>query len=718
MVTREVIAGTTATFVAIPLALAIGTLAFAPLGPEYASDGARSGLIAAGVGGLAVALTQTRSFVISSASSATGLMVAAFVTTMLTTADTSAAMLVDVIPIVVLLAGIVTLLLGLLGLGRFVAFTPQPIFAGFVSGVGLLILTSQIPKLLGMGSWTRVGSWIGEFGVQNLVRCGFGVALVALMIVLARRRPQLPSIAVGFLVGVVLYHGLGAIFPVIDLGTTIGAMPATTVHTLRDVFAAFDEDAWSVVAQRWRLVLTAVIPLALVIALESMIARRLAESLVDLPRASRRNLAATGLGSIAAGLVGGIPASGSPAQVTANFRAGGRDRLSVLSVCACMLLLLLFAPGFTAFVPAIVPSAVLVVVGFRLIDSGFVARIRTDIAASDPEGRKRAAFDLVTFLAVMIPTAIGELILGVGLGIAISVAIFLMRMGRPVVRRRSFGDLRRSKRIRPTSEALQLERYGHETLVLELEGVLFFGNADDLSLVIRRHATHCRQIILQMRRVNDVDSTGVDILRQAVDRARAKSCEIVLCHVGAALGPLHGAGPGSWQIFRDLDAALEWAENAVLARHRSPSQSVDSLPIGALDICAGLPAEDVERLATRITRARYEAGEVLCRAGEPADRMWLLAKGSVSIRTDEASSRRINAIARGTTVGEMALIEGGVRSATVIADEEVEAYLLTKESFDHLLSAHPQLANRLMHNLARELVRRLRQATTDVARAE
>ena len=715
---REVTAGITASFVAIPLGLAIGTLAYAPLGPDYAGEGARAGLIAAGIGGLAIAVTQTRSFVVSSVSSATGLMLAAFVATMLQSSGSAADVLIGIIPIVVVLAGVLSSLLGLLGLGRFVAFTPQPIFAGFVSGVGLLILSSQLPKLLGMGSWAKAATWITQFNAGTLGRCGFGLALVALMMVLARRRPQLPSIAVGFLAGVALYHGLGAIAPALDLGAPIGAMPAAQMHTARDLFRAFDEDAWSVVARNWQLVMTAVVPLALVIAHESMIARRLAESLVDLPRAARRNLAATGLGSIAAGLFGGIATSGSPAQVTAVFRAGGRDRLAVISVCVCTLLLLLLAPGFTAFVPAIVPSAVLVVVAFRLMDTGFVTRVRIDIATADGESRKRAIFDLVTFLAVMIPTATGELILGVGFGIAISIAIFLMRMGRPVVRRRSFGDVRRSKRIRATGEAQQLERYGHETLVLELEGVLFFGNADELSQVIVRHAARCRQIILDMRRVNDIDSTGANILHQAIERAAAKSCTIALCHVGAALAPLHGTAAQGWRIFRDLDAALEWAENALLGTHRLAGLSMYALPVGELDICAGLPAEDIERLGAHMTRARYHAGEVLCRAGEPADRMWLLAKGSVSVRADEAASRRVNAVGRGTSVGEMALIEGGKRSATVIADDEVEAYLLTKENFELLLAAHPRLANRILHNLARELVRRLRRVTDDLARAE
>ncbi len=264
---RELTAGLTTTFVAIPLGLAIGTLAFAPLGAEYASDGARAGLIAGGIGGLAIALTQTRSFVVTSASSATGLMIAAFVATMIETAGIPVGMLLDIIPIVVVLAGLLTLLLGMLGLGRFVAFTPQPIFAGFVSGIGLLILTSQLPKLLGMGRWAQASIWVGQLGAGTLGRCGFGLALVALMMLLARRRPQLPSIAVGFLVGVAMYHALGAIFPGIELGATIGAMPAMTAHTARDLFRAFDEDAWSLVAQHWRLILTAVVPLALVIAL-------------------------------------------------------------------------------------------------------------------------------------------------------------------------------------------------------------------------------------------------------------------------------------------------------------------------------------------------------------------------------------------------------------------------------------------------------------------
>jgi CRP-like cAMP-binding protein len=97
--------------------------------------------------------------------------------------------------------------------------------------------------------------------------------------------------------------------------------------------------------------------------------------------------------------------------------------------------------------------------------------------------------------------------------------------------------------------------------------------------------------------------------------------------------------------------------------------------------------------------------------------MWLLAKGSVSVRlgmADGHTGRRVASLARGTTFGEMVLLETARRSATVVADEPVLCYELRRESFAEMVTDHPVIATKLLSNLGRELTRRLRQTSEEL----
>ena len=123
------------------------------------------------------------------------------------------------------------------------------------------------------------------------------------------------------------------------------------------------------------------------------------------------------------------------------------------------------------------------------------------------------------------------------------------------------------------------------------------------------------------------------------------------------------------------------------------------------------------RLGRLLTQREFAQGETICSEGDEGDRMWLLAKGSVSVRLllgNGRGYRRITSLARGTTLGEMALVESARRSATVVADEPVICYELQRSGFDRLLADDPELATRLLANLSRELARRLRKTSDDL----
>ena len=135
------------------------------------------------------------------------------------------------------------------------------------------------------------------------------------------------------------------------------------------------------------------------------------------------------------------------------------------------------------------------------------------------------------------------------------------------------------------------------------------------------------------------------------------------------------------------------------------------LDLASHDFVRGLEPGELEAVGAVLQHRTFPKGSTLCAQGDDGDRMWLLMKGSVSIRiaaNDARGTRRLASLAQGTTVGEMALIEEGRRSATIIANEEVECLELSKAAYRDILGRHPAIAAKLLCNLLREMTARIR----------
>lgn len=141
------------------------------------------------------------------------------------------------------------------------------------------------------------------------------------------------------------------------------------------------------------------------------------------------------------------------------------------------------------------------------------------------------------------------------------------------------------------------------------------------------------------------------------------------------------------------------------------------MPLEEIDFLRGLSVDEIKLLSRTFKLHEFERGDIVCREGDAGDRMWLIVKGSVSVRLSiegKTQTRRIAGLGRGTTVGEMALVESVPRSATIVADEATTCYELARETFDVMLKEQPALATKLLGNLAREMARRLRQTSQDL----
>jgi CRP-like cAMP-binding protein/anti-anti-sigma regulatory factor len=285
-----------------------------------------------------------------------------------------------------------------------------------------------------------------------------------------------------------------------------------------------------------------------------------------------------------------------------------------------------------------------------------------------------------------------------------------------------FGHEIASKRVRPTGDVAILRETGPRRVVLQLEGVLFFGNADRLAHQVKHLFGRANTVVLDFKRVSDIDVSGATVLRNLVQRSREGGKHLVFCNVPAAqtsvIQSIFGhTAPAEPPVLLDLDTTLEYVEERALAEHAHRRAGVDLLSLHEIDFLHGLSADELANLEKAMTLREFAAGEILCHEGDAGDRMWLLLKGSVSVRlnvNDQRRSLRIASLARGTTVGEMSLIEAARRSATIVADEPVVCCELERSHFDALRHTQPEIAAKLLANLARELARRLRRTSEDL----
>lgn len=399
--------------------------------------------------------------------------------------------------------------------------------------------------------------------------------------------------------------------------------------------------------------------------------------------------------------------------------------MTALVAAAITLIVGLGFSGAIAAVPNAVLSAVLLGTGVMMFDAWSIKLVSRLVRNTAPRTRRRDFMDLVVVVAVMGITAMTTVVIGVISGCLLAALIFVVNMSRPVVRRSFQGHEIFSKRTRSAGDIAILQRNGHRRAVLQLEGVLFFGNAEDLSQLVKYLFERADMIVLDMRAVTEIDASGSTILGSLVARSSQQGKRLLFCNVApeqrAQVSDLFDDKQrADASLKTDLETALEWVEEEVLRTSLDERSRSGLLALEEIDFLVGISEQEMAELRKVLKLREFETGDVICREGDPGDRMWLLAKGSVSVRletTDHRGSRRVASLGRGTVFGEMALIEGVPRSASIVADEAVACYELSSEDFNGLLRDSPMIAAHIMRNTARELARRLRRTTEDLRHA-
>lgn len=489
---RDLLAGLTVGIVALPLALGFGI---------GAGLGAAPGLITAVVAGIVAAVFGGSRFQVSGP---TGAMTVVLVPVI---ADHGA----GAVPLLAVLAGVLVLLGGMLGLGRAVSLVPWPVVEGFTVGIATIIFLQQIPIMLqtphspGQNTLRATAQALQDADWSHApARIAITAAVAITMVVLRRYRPALPGSLVAIVVTALFVQVAG--LDVQTIGTLdIGAMQAGI-----DLPGAAELGD----------LMPAIVTIAALAALESLLSARVADGMSDLsPTDPDRELIGQGLANIAAGVAGGMPATGAIARTAVNVRAGARTRMASTFHGVVLLVVLLGAAAPVAYIPYAALAGVLMVTAVRMVD---VVAMRSLMRASRS--------DAVIFSITALTTIVFDLILAVEIGIVVTMVLVLRVMARTsTVEREADATIATSMEV---DDAELTSLLDSRILVYRLNGSLFFGAAhrfvDELTSLDR-----ARVLVLRLGGLHVLDSSGAHALTETIDAFDKRGIPVVLCGMRA-----------------------------------------------------------------------------------------------------------------------------------------------------------------------------------------
>ena len=714
---RRALGGAIGAFVSVAIVLSLGVVALAPLGAQAAAVGGPPAFVTVIVSAALFSVLSRCALPAGSPSSATAIIMAALVAEVARSHPISGDPRTVQVVIVcvgasVVLMGLLQVLMATLKLAQLSRYVPQPVLAGFLLGIAVLIALAQLPALLNLElPLLRIHGWRALLqGDPGSIALGLGTAVLIWQ--LARRAPRIPAALVGMLTGVAVFHAVRAAAPMLELGGTLG--PVAIPHTLPGLLDKLQSPgaAWTTLAPHASAVTITAVSLALVGSLESMLNFRATDQELGTRHDATRDLLAMGLCNVVGGLLGALPMVQVRARASAILRAGGRGRVAGFAAAAASALMLGLGSEGLSQLPRTVLAGVMLTIAVSLADPATWRLLRHGRSGGPAVRTSLMILGLVALLTVWQGTAAG-----VAAGLVLSTLVFMHGMNRSLVRSRTDALSQPSRRAYPPALEPRLEAQARQIQILELEGALFFGTAERVSDEAERLPAQTRFLILDLRRVGTIDESGVVVLRQLHARLARRGVELLLAGVapGGAqwqqLEPhLVGASGLGWgSCLRDIDRAVEFAELKLLADGPGGVDVIGArVPVEQCNLFQGLSAAQMEAVTGLLQTLRLKPGERLFSEGDPGLGLYVLERGSVTVVN--ARGQRYLSFSPGTIVGELAMLDGRGRTASAVADSEVEIHRLSREAMAQLAATDPALSTLLYRNIAIHLAQRLRLA--------
>ena len=574
---KDILGGSAASVLTVTFGLSYALLIFGgPLSP-YLSYGVAATFISSAILAAVIALGSSLRFAVSGPDSSTAAMtgiLAASMVERIVAANPSAPVLPPVLitlAVTTILTGVVLCCFGMTRMGRAIRYVPYPVVGGFLGATGFLILLGAVRVITGQRlQFATLGQFTDLLTLSKLA----AACVMALVLYTTWHRSRtsfgLPAILVGGVIAAHILFWLAGVSPTEAQAAGWSFQPPPSVTFMLPWSSdALGHYPWQLLAD----LSGNLVAVIFVTASSTLFNTTGIEVATNREANLERELNVTGLANILTGVFGGYPGCVSISRSVLNFNSGGTGPLSGLTVAAISLLMLAFAPTLLGYMPKFVLGGLLIYLGADALHKWIV------------QSRRRLSItEYLSLLAIIVIIVQWGFIAGILIGVVIGCTTFALSASRIDSIKFSFdGSEYRSSLDRSREQLAVLAAHGGAVQGLNLQSYLFFGSANRLyqhvKALLTRHP-ECRFLVFDFKLVTGIDSSAAYSFAQIKRTAHDRGIRLVLVNLQAAAEKALRSSEfisNEVSIVPELDHALEWCENEIIAQHEGHGDEQASL---------------------------------------------------------------------------------------------------------------------------------------------
>jgi len=553
----DLFGGITAGIVALPLALAFGVSS--GLGPDAGLYGAIFiSFFAALFGG-----TSTQISGPTAPMTALSMVVIAGI---IAANDGDVDKALPAILTVFLLAGIIQIGLGLIGLGKYIRYIPYPVVSGFMTAIGLMIILTQVAPSLGYNAKEDIEfvetfkAEAEELILENILKEEAGEGILVLenfretvyraekitsKDILRESQTLAANKASGVLGAVRVFSRMIQNINLLELALSVGTIliifgfkrittkiPSTlaALVVMSGISVAFDlkykpieeipfgfpmpnleifsSFSFSSVSPYIFTALT----LAILGAIDSLLTSVVADNMTKTKHKPNKELIGQGIGNSIASIFGGIPGAGATIRTVVNINAGGKTKLSGMIAGVMLLIVMLGLGPVASRIPAAVLAGILVTVGIGVIDYKGLKAIPS-LPKDIRLGPLKLSSEVLIMLTVMSLATFWDLIYAVGIGLIIASLMFMKKIGDLTALQ---SDVKSLEEEPWADEIGMTKKLREEVFIKHIKGPLFFGSTSDFQILMKQIPSSATTIIIRMDKMQYIDQSGLYALEDVL----------------------------------------------------------------------------------------------------------------------------------------------------------------------------------------------------------
>ncbi len=406
-----------------------------------------------------------------------------------------------------MLAGFILIGFGLLKLGALLKFIPHPLIVGFTSGIALIIFSTQIKDALGLQISELPSAFIPKWGAyfSNIHSVNiYTVIITVVTILISVFSKKITNKIPGSFIAIIL----------VTVVVQLTGIEVTTIETLfGEISGKFEFAFPQIELANIGQYIAPAFTIAMLGAIESLLSAIVADGMIGSNHRSNTELVAQGIANVVTPMFGGIPATGAIARTATNIKNGARTPLAGMIHAITLLLIMVFFGKWAKLIPMSCLAGILIVVSYNMSEwRSFVSIL------------KGSAFDVMILLTTFLLTVLVDLTVAIEIGIVMASLLFMKRMA----------DAGKIAATEPDSDVLDnYQDIPKGIEIYEISGPFFFASAKHYSEVIKQTGFRSKVLIIRMRHVPFIDSTGCRNLKYAIQELHASGIQVVLSGVQA-----------------------------------------------------------------------------------------------------------------------------------------------------------------------------------------